>query len=159
MNGRVGGRIGQATSLELGGTSGVWRLADVYAAKTLAYGQDQYYLEPPWPAISMTVTLLEDVDATLTGGGTFTADVEVVAYGYGYLDALQIPFRWEVSDDSGTTWYAVESGVFEFDFYNSNQIFLEVTGQTGANNGDWYRIVLRNGLKTVISPWAALIVN
>jgi hypothetical protein len=159
MRGRIGGRIGVSYSPASGYTSGVWRLADVYAAKAGAYGFDPYGSSQPWPSRNLTIAWpfsgwpsyspIDYADATQNGSATFNASV-----GGDYsLNGTEFAYFWERSTDAGATWatVAASSGSFTLDTYG-NTVSLERTGQTIANNGELYRLAVINGLKAVFGP-------
>lgn len=164
MRGRLGGRIGASFSPASGNASGVWRLADVYAAKVGAYGFDPWGNGPSWPTRNLTIawpflgwpfySQVDYADATENGSATFNA---VVSGDYS-LNGTEFSHYWQRSTDSGSTWATVSgsNGTFVLDSFSGTAVSLERTGQTIANDGDLYRLVVLNGLKTVNGPSGTL---
>lgn len=144
MRGRIGGRIG-ATLLPNGSTaSGVWGIAEVYAAIRGYLGSNYYEYGPAWPTGTISIAwpynyywpygTIDYIDATQDGTGTFSPTV-TTTYG-------AVTYSWERSTDGGTTWAAVSG---------ETEATLSLTGQTTANDGDQYLLVADAGLKVVRS--------
>jgi hypothetical protein len=163
MRGRIGGRIGVAYPPSSYGAGGVWRLADVYAAKSGAFGSDPYSGALPWPANTLTIawpvwgnwwnqTTIDFADATATGSATFSVNVTTTFANFVFS------YYWQRSTDAGATWSTV-SGSSGSETASDNgyggggvAVTLTRTGQAVTNDGELYRLVAMNGLKTVTGP-------
>jgi hypothetical protein len=165
MRGRIGGRIGVSYPPSSFAAGGVWRLADVYAARSGAFGTDQYSGAMPWPATTLTIAWPTDswsqipidyVDATATGSGTFSASVTASVVG------LPFSYYWERSTNAGSTWSVVSgsggSSTAADNGYGGGgaTVTLNITGQTVSNDNDKYRLVVTAGLKTYTGPTGTL---
>lgn len=143
MRGRIGGRIG-ATVLPGTTAPGIWGLGEVYAAIRGYLGYSFEYGGSAWPAgtISATwpytsfwpYTLLDFIDATADGTGTFSPTITTTYE--------SVSYSWEKSTDDGETWSTVSG---------ETAATLELTGQTASNDGDKYRIVVDSGLRVARS--------
>ena len=160
MRGRIGGRIGVAYPPSFFAASGVWGIADILAAKSGAYGFDQYSGSTPWPVISWVIGLhtvpgyygpieRDWVDATATGEATFSPTVTSNAGG------MSFSYFWQRSTDAGASWSVLAgsggTGTTESGPYGGNgtsTVSLTRTSQTIANDEDRYRLVVVAGLKT-----------
>ena len=145
MRGRIGGRIGSVLPPTGSSASGVWALADVYAALRGAFGYDYYGM--PWPKNTVSISwpyqyyvgYVDWVDATETGGGTFLPDVTSTYPALAY--------SWEKSTDSGATWTTVSG---------ETSASLALSGKTISDNGTQYRLVADAGLKVFRSTAGTL---
>jgi hypothetical protein len=158
MNGRIGGRIGASMRPDGYEANGLWRLGDVYAAIRGLYGYDLYGMTG-WPRNSIEIgwpstgywpyNLMDYVDATGSGTGTFSAVITPSP------ESLPFTYVWEKSDDDGATWATVPGSSGDDStagyYYSQRTVGLEVTSQTASNDGDLYRLVVTNGLKSVRS--------
>lgn len=143
MRGRVGGRIGTSYPPSSYGANGVWSLADVYATLRGSYGGDPYGYGPAWPMNTVSISwpyqyyvgTVDWIDATETGEGTFSPDVQST---YPSLN-----YSWERSTNGGTTWTTVSG---------QTSATLTLTGQTTANDEDKYRLVADAGIRKFYGP-------
>jgi hypothetical protein len=165
MRGRLGSRIGASLA---DNTSGLWRLADVHAAKVGGYGFKPGGFVSPWPTRNITIgwpisgypsySAINYADATEGGSATFNASV----LGDSSLSGAVLSYYWQRSTNSGSTWSTVSgsSGTFTFNSFSSANsyanAYLTRTGQTIANDGELYRLVVLNGLKAVTGPSGTL---
>lgn len=157
MRGRVGGRIGTSSPPSGYGASGIWRLADVYAAKMGSYGGGGEYGMGGWPSLTFTISwpsmnyppysLIDYADAT--GAGTATFDARVSSF----PTDVEFGYFWEKSTNAGSTWSTVpgSSGTSATSQYNQygTSVTLDVTGQTLSDDGTLYRLVVNSGLKQI----------
>lgn len=164
MRGRVGGRIGTASPPSSYGASGMWRLADVYAAIRGSYGGGGFESPGGWPRNTISIEwpasgwpsyeTVDYADATGTGTGTFDTRITVSPEG------LSFTYFWEKSTDDGVTWATVSGSAGDDSmagyYYSQRTVGLEVTSQTIANDGDLYRLVVNSGLKQLRSTPATM---
>lgn len=156
MRGRIGGRIG--TTLlpspaysysgysSQGSAKGVWSVGQVYdASRGYIGGGYDYYGGSTWPTNTLTVewpnagyyggyALIDYIDATVTGGGTFSPTVET--------NYAAVSYSWEQSTDDGDTWTTVAG---------ETEPSLTLSGLTLADDGTKYRLLADAGLKQVYS--------
>lgn len=165
MRGRIGGRIGAGSPPSMNAASGMWGIAELYAAKTGYFGSDPWTGAMPWPATTVAISWptggyydppIDWVDATANGSATFSANVTTSVADFAFS------YYWERSTNSGATWSVVSgssgSTTAAWGGYGGGEatVTLSLTGQTVSNDEDRYRLVVNAGLKTVFGPTGTL---
>lgn len=161
MRGRIGGRIGSSLAPSSYSASGMWRLSENYAANRGVFGYGGEFGSGGWPRVTFNIYwpyqyyygVVDYADATNNGSATF--DVRVTST----PSEIDFGYYWQKSTDDGQTWVSVSNSSGSSStvgYYGEVSVGLEVTGQTSANDGDLYRVVVTRGLKSWVGPTGTL---